>query len=1194
MRNLDLAYIETSGLHLIEASAGTGKTWTIAALYVLLLLESRLRPEEILVVTYTKAATAELRDRVRTRISETLELYTSGRPPRDELERILLEARATESATAVKLLTRALYSFDDAAIFTIHGFCQRALLDNAFESGSLFDTEMITDQSSIVDEVCDDFWRSRIMNEPEEFLEQLIAAGFTPAKLAKPFKGHYQDPKLTIIPLVGDPDLGPLIVRRDALFTGLESLWRTDRDVITVQLADANLSQASYKPAQIQGAADVMDAWFNAGDGKKTCPKLELFSRRALLKGQKKGSTIPSHPFFDHCQEMLDTIGQIEKAFREKLIQRQTSLHTWMKAELTRRKRSRNLRCFDDLLLDLHKALASAGGELLVQSLRTRYRAALIDEFQDTDPLQWQIFSRLAGLNSKPISYPLYLIGDPKQAIYSFRGADIFAYLQAARAVEDEKKSTLDTNRRSVAPLVVAVNSLFEAASNPFLCREITFKRVNSGRDPGHGLLRDGQALEQPLQFWVYPRPDQSVAVKKGDACRTIVRTVAAEIARLLDGTGEIIDRKGRRSLAAGDIAVLVKAHYQADLVQDALRSLGIPSVQHGSSTIFESNEALDLLRILRAANEPTRERLVREALLSGTLGMSANQLAGYLEETADDSAWEQWLLRFLSLQEAARTGGVITLAEQLLGECGVRRQALAQVGGERLLTNILHCVELLHQAEQEQGLGLEGLITWLERRIARNEEDETALLRLETDANAVQLSTIHASKGLEYPVVFLPFAWDGPAGKNEQLLFHDDDGALVLDLGSDQCEINKALAAEERAAEAARLLYVAITRAEFLCYIAWGCISDAHSSPLFTLLHNRTIHDPKTFKSCPDQNILADIRQLDASATGLAAAIMPVDAPPPSYHPAQDHLKPFTCRSLKQAISSDWRVSSFSGLAAGVERTQQPRDYDALSGSATESPSEDPAPRPAGFSIFDFPRGSAAGTCLHEILERLDFAAISDAQVEQSTGSCLRANGYEEHWLPAVSRMVGTVTRAPLVADAPLFNLAQLDKGAWQPELEFFLPVSQLSPELLRQAFDGLLDPALHGKFGELLASLHFQQSRGMLHGFMDLVFQHDGRYYIIDWKSNHLGFSGSDYAHNGMIRSMADHSYILQYHLYSLALDRHLRLHLPGYSYETHFGGAIYVFLRGINAESPNQGIYRDKPSAEFIDRANRLLLA
>jgi exodeoxyribonuclease V beta subunit len=1190
MKNLDLAHMETSGLHLIEASAGTGKTWTIAALYILLLLESRLRPEEILVVTYTKAATAELRERIRARISGTLELYTSGRRPGDELERVLIEERMTDRAMAVKLLTRALYSFDDAAIFTIHGFCQRALLENAFESGSLFDTEMITDQSALVDEVCQDFWRSRIMDEPEDFLELLLAAGYTPDKLARPFKGHYQDPGLTIIPRTGDPDLGPLVAGRAALFPRLAAVWCSGRDDIIGELTNANLSQTSYKPVQIQTAAIALDAWFCGSDGKKPCPGLRLFSRKALLKGQKKGSTLPVGPFYDLCQEMLDAAALLEQAFREKLIHRQTSLLGWMKVELARRKRARNLRCFDDLLLDLHTALASESGDQLANSLRTRYRAALIDEFQDTDPLQWQIFRSICS----ETGYPLYLIGDPKQAIYSFRGADIFAYLAAARTVDENHQSTLDTNRRSVTPLVAAVNSLFEAATDPFLCRDITFMPVASGRDPGHGLFRGGQPLEQPLRFWVYPRQDQSAAVNKGEAGRTIVRTVAAEIARLLDGTGEIIDRNGRRALEAGNIAVLVKAHYQADLLQEALRDLGIPAVQHGSSTIFESGEALDLLRILRAANEPARERLVREALLTGTIGISANRVAEYLEENGDDRAWEEWLLRFHGLQEAARTGGVINLAEQLLDGCGVRRQALAQVGGERLLTNFLHCVELLHQAEQEQGLGLEGLITWLERSIARQEENETALLRLETDANAVQLSTIHASKGLEYPVVFLPFAWDAPSLRNEQLLFHDGHDGLTLDLGSDQSELNKARAAGERAAEAARLLYVAITRAEFLCCVAWGCINTAQSSPLFPLLHGRTVSDTKAFKSYPDQAILTDIQDLARSAHGLSAMFMPVDEPAPPYRPTQDSLKPFSCRSLQQAVSSDWRVSSFSGLTAVVERFQQPRDCDALPTPAAESVSIDPAPRPAGFSIYDFPRGAAAGTCLHEILQLLDFSTASEEQTVQVTSSCLRAGGYEEKWLPAVNRMIGAVTTAALVAEDPLFSLARLSNGDWQAEMEFFLPVAQLSPELLRQAFDGLLEPSQHGHFDDLLAALQFQQNRGMLHGFMDLVFVHNSRYYIIDWKSNHLGFSASDYCHEGMIRSMADHSYILQYHLYTLALDRHLRLHLPCYSYEEHFGGAIYVYLRGLNAENPHQGIYRDKPSAKFIESANRILLA
>ena len=1193
MKNLDLTSIETSGLHLIEASAGTGKTWTITALYILLLLESRLRPEEILVVTYTKAATAELRDRIRIRIRETLELYVNRRAPRDDLEQILMDSRTNDTEMAVKLLTRALYSFDDAAIFTIHGFCQRALQDNAFESGSLFDTEMISDQGSIVREVCDDFWRSKILTDPDDFLEQLVRSGCTPDKLAVPFKGHYQDPGLTVIPSSGDPDLSPLTDRRDRLFSRLVTVWQSERDLITTLVAGSNLSQTSYKPAQIDTAAGALEAWFSAGDGQQTCPGLKLFTSGALLKGQKKGSTLPCHPFFDQCQELHETYDQLDQAFREKLIHRRTALFNWLKTELPLRKRNRNLRCFDDLLLDLHRALTAGSDDRLEQSLRGHYRAALIDEFQDTDPLQWQIFARLAGLHSGAPSYPLYLIGDPKQAIYSFRGADIFAYISAARAVADAMKSTLDTNRRSTEELVAAVNRLFGAADDPFRCRDIAFQPVRSGRPAGHGLLLNGQPLKQPLQFRVLPRTDQTAAVRKPEACRTIVRCVAAEIARLLDGTVEIVDRHGRRPVRPGDIAVLVKAHYQAELVQTALREMGIPSVQHGSATIFESVEALDLLRIMRAAHEPNRERLVREALLTGTIGVSANELAGYLEQTGYDRGWDQWLLRFRRLNEAARDGGVISLVERLLGECGVRMRALSRAGGERTLTNILHCAELLHQAEQEHVNGLEGLIIWLERRIAGKEEDEAALLRLETDADAVQLSTIHASKGLEYPVVLLPFAWDSPSNPSEQVIFHDDDNRLTLDLGSDLLDASKAAARTERSAEAARLLYVAVTRAEFLCSIYWGNINDAGSSPLYPLLHGETAGDPKTFKSYPDDSILADILRLGDPDSGISAGYMPVDAPTPPYRPGQVSRAPLTCCSLKQPIPVDWRVSSFSSLTSGGERSQQPRDYDALTTAATESAADLPAVRPAAFSILDFPRGTTAGTCLHEILERLDFSALTAGQISQVCSSRLQANGYPDTWQSSVAGMVAEVTAAQLVAEAPGFNLGQLQKGSWVTEMEFFLPVSQLSPERLRKVFDGQLQPAVHGDFAAALSTLSFQQSRGMLQGFMDLVFEHGGRYYIVDWKSNHLGFSDTDYGHDGMTRAMVEHAYILQYHLYALALHRHLQQRIAGYSYETHFGGAIYVFLRGLTRGNRQQGIYRDRPPAAFIERAEILLL-
>jgi exodeoxyribonuclease V beta subunit len=1238
MKHLNLTDIQTSGLTLIEASAGTGKTWTITALYILLLLEERMRPEEILVVTYTKAATAELRDRIRKRIANTLNLYATGREPADELEQMLLTSRKFDPETARSLLTRALYSFDDAAIFTIHGFCQRALLENAFESGSLFDSELTVDQSSMVRQVCDDFWRTRIMADDGAFLEHLIREKYTPEKLAAPFEGHYQNPALQVIPETDDPDLALLIQQRDALLAPVAAMWQVERDAVVQQLNGANLSQTSYKPAQIEAAATRLDACLGHGSLEKGCDGLALFTTARIETGMKKGSTRPDHPFFLLCQQLHDAVVLVDEGFRHKLIHRQTELQVWLRNELASRKQALNLRGYDDLLLDLHLALEGTGGERLAACLRERYKAALIDEFQDTDPLQWRIFARLAGLctksissvgqgdkeeatqtymqirrgasdevnaeiRSKAASYPLFLIGDPKQAIYSFRGADIHAYIAAALATDADRRWTLDTNRRSTSSLVTAVNTLFDA-DDPFLSRNIRFNTVKSGRDRQQQLLCNGRPVENPLRFWVYQREDQSKVAGKGAARTATVTATAAEIARLLDNSFEITAKDGtRHPLRPGDIAVLVKAHYQADRVQSALSSLGIPSVQHGSATIFETREALDLLCILRAAAEPARSALVREALLTAVIGLSANEV---FELLGDEEAWEKWLIRFRTLHDAARTGGVIALVSRLFGECGVRIRALAHTGGERAMTNILHCCELLHQAEQEHGTGLDGSIAWLERRITGKQQDETFLLRLETDANAVTLSTIHASKGLEYPVVFLPFAWDPPTSRDKRVLFHADDNTLTLDLGSDKRESDhKQRAKEEQDAEAARLLYVGVTRAEFLCYVAWGGINGAFESPLRRLLHGENFKDARSFTATSDQAILDAINTVAAKACKegnpdvVSAQFMPSGIPAPPYHPEQDDSGPYSCRALQRGIRTDWRVSSFSAIAGAGERRLQPRDYDALSPATQPSIAERPGEAPStelrtGLSIFDFPRGAAAGTCLHELFEQLDFSAVTDDSLARLTLGTLQRNGYDRRWQPPVQRMVNSVINSPLLSADPEFSLSRLKPGSWQVEMEFFLPLSGLSGNRLNELFAGMLSPVRHGAFAEILASLQIQETRGMLQGFIDMVFEHGGRYYIIDWKSNHLGDRTEEYLPDRLLHSMAHHAYILQYHLYTLALDRLLRLRLPGYDYENHFGGAIYVFLRGVSAGDPKCGIFHDRPSTEFIRRANGIILA
>jgi exodeoxyribonuclease V beta subunit len=1186
MKPLDIASLELSGLNLIEASAGTGKTWTIAALYILLLLEKELRPEQILVVTYTKAATAELRERIRRRIADTLDLYAGRRAASDDtLEQLLMTTRVYDSERARQLLTQALYSFDDAAIFTIHGFCQRALLENAFESGSLFGSDMISDQSALVKQVCDDFWRSRILSQPEEFIEHLTVKGYTPEQLARPLEGHFQNPALVIIPAGEETEIEPLMTLREKLYSQICPLWNSERGIITGQLDQAKLNQQSYKPAQINAAADALDLWAAGGKAAAaTVCNLDLFSINKIIAKLTKSSTFtPDHHFFSLCQQMVETQDSLNQAFQNRIIACQHELKLWFERELAKRKSELNQRSFDDLLLDLHAALEAKSGPLLAEKLRQRYRAAMIDEFQDTDPLQWNIFHHIGAAPG----YPLFLIGDPKQAIYSFRGADVFAYLNAARTAPPEQTQTLTTNFRSDKFLIHAVNTLF-AATDSFRNAEIPFHPVESGRSEQDLLLLDGDRDESPFKLWIYPRRGEAKSDPKPVATRIIVQAVATEIALLLEPGRSVISSSDKaRPLRPNDIAVLVKSHKQADQIQEALKNRSIPSVQLGSGTIFESSEALDLLRILRAAAEPHREALVREALLTATMGVSANKISHYVECAGEHPEWESWLQHFLYLHAAAANGGVVAVVSRLLGSCGVRERLLADSGGERCLTNLLHCCEMLHQVEREQDKSLSGLITWLERKISSADKDDAALLRLETDENAVIISTIHASKGLQYPVVFVPFAWDAPSAASGRPLFHDDQGRLILDLAGD--ESSKKRASEEQKAEATRLLYVALTRAEFRCYAVWGDISGASESLLFHLLKNKLPPAPAL-----DQEIIDAINLMAKDEKcGISAGHLPTDVQAASFREESVPDAPYTSRIQSQPLRDDWRIASFSGITSGAGHGFEPHDHDPL--TTIEALPAPPVSglAPEGMTLFDFPRGAQAGTCLHELFELLDFSRLDGGAVSSATKSALADNGFDETWHPAVRDMVIEVTKAALIPDEPDFSLKQLHRGDWQTEMEFYLPVKQLNPATLQTLFDGVLDKELFRDYYELLNRLTFRQSRGMLQGFIDLVFSWRGRYYILDWKSNHLGMKSNDYNRAAMHESMCRSAYTLQYHLYTLAVDRLLKVRLPGYRYDTHFGGVVYVYLRGVSGEMPMNGIYFDRPSPDFIRRSEELLL-
>ncbi|WP_305042373.1 exodeoxyribonuclease V subunit beta [Geoalkalibacter sp.] len=1181
------------GRNLIEASAGTGKTFTIAAIYLRLVVEQGLSVDQILVVTFTEAATRELRDRLRQRLRGAFEVFRGG-PTTDPLLTGLLTA-SPDAARDRERLRTALACFDEAAIFTIHGFCQRVLVEKAFESGGLFDTELVTDQEQLLGEIIDDFWRQRFIESEPHWLRWSQAKGASPAKLHGFARKHAKAADLRVIPREAPPeDEGRTLCRVLDAYAAAAALWAEEGAQVMSLLQDSPaLNRKSYALNSLPRWEAELTLWFAADDPLFPPKNFERFTHERLAAAVKKGHSPLQHPFFDSCDDLAAALEELFELWRLRLIALKAELLDWLSAELPRRKRRQNLRAFDDLLLDLRAALLRPEGAPLAAELRRRFPAALIDEFQDTDPVQYAIFRAI---------YPhaeqtLFLIGDPKQAIYSFRGADIFAYLAAARDVD--RRYTLNTNWRSDGPLVRAVNQVFARAQRPFLFDAIPFVEVHPAPEREDcALVRDGQRETAPLHLWFLPRGEEPrITIEHAES--HLAQAVAGEILRLLEAADAGQLRLDDRPLAPGDLAVLVRTNAQARLMQQALRARRVPSVLYSSESLFDAREMEELRLVLTAIADPADDGALRAALATEMLGFDACALE---EAAADEGRWESLVEGMAAYQDLWARRGFMAMAATLLGREEVRARLLAYEDGERRLTNLLHGIEVLHQAALENRLGMEGLLAWLAARLVEKPLHDEYQMRLETDENAVKLVTIHRSKGLEYPVVFCPFTWNGARLKGPEVSFHDPAQALdlTLDLGSPHHAAHKALAEDEALAENLRLLYVALTRARHRCILVWGGINQSETSAPAYLLHGSASEsqDAGVVDSLAARVKDLDDAQLRARLADLAergaGCIHVQDVPPVEervWAPRLSLPAAPRCRAFSGRIAADWRIASFSSLAAGHSAALDLPDHDFLQPAASLPPA--PAPRPEMSDILDFPRGARAGSCLHAIFEDLDFGGVATPQARELVARKLRAHGFDEDWTAAVQAMAARVVATPLAGAFGSLRLAEVGRAERLAEMEFHFPVARLTAPDLRALFARQGLPAYPLEAEQLLSHLDFTPLSGFVKGYIDLVFRRDGRYYLLDWKSNHLGGQRGDYHQAALALAMASEAYVLQYHLYGLALHRWLRARLPGYAYEEHFGGVFYLFLRGIGPEAaPGSGIFYDRPTPRLMNELDALL--
>ncbi|MBI5606362.1 MAG: exodeoxyribonuclease V subunit beta, partial [Deltaproteobacteria bacterium] len=761
-------------------------------------------------------------------------------------------------------------------------------------------------------------------------------------------------------------------------------------------------------------------------------------------------------------------------------------------------------------------------------------------------------------------------------------------------------------NWRSEPSLIQAVNTLFLSNRNPFLFEDIPFVKATPKEHPNQEFLKINQQPEPPFQLWFV---DAGKAGESGKpltallARERITRAVAGEISRLL-GLGQAGQALiGNKPLREPDMAVLVRTNNEARLVQEALGDLRIPSVLYSLGNIFDTREAVAIHRILSAVAEPNQEQPLKAAMTTDLLGVSGEDLDRLMQ---DETGWERWLVRFREYYDLWEKYDFIRMFRYFLLREKVRTRLLSFPDGERRLTNVLHLSEVLHQESTERKLGMTGILKWLRQQMdpdsPRLEEHQ---LRLESDAEAVRIVTIHKSKGLEYPVVFCPFNWGGSRiGKNEEFLFHDDQDESRLKLVLDpEDNPNRMTAEKEILAENLRLLYVALTRAKNRCYLAWGRFNKAETSALAFLLHpphdnleNIVEATGENFKKLTDADIRQDLAVLTRKSKGsIQFSDLPL-AHGQEQVPAPETREELFFKPFSGLVRRDWQVASFSSLLSGFTRGTETSDYEAIDlpdydqGIFTQEAL--PGKEPSG--IFAFPKGAKSGILLHDIFERIDFADGDQGALKEIVAGKLREYGFEGHWEEALYDLVTRVLSVSLQQNDPVLKLSDIRMEDRLSELEFYFPLNPITPKRLSRIFAEQAGPEIGDDFPRRMENLNFSPTQGFMKGFIDLVFQFEGRFFLVDWKSNFLGSRVEDYGQPALIMEMRKNFYILQYHLYALALNRYLMNRLPDYAYERHFGGVFYIFLRGIDPEKgAGFGIFQDLPRKELMEALSRELI-
>jgi exodeoxyribonuclease V beta subunit len=1280
MLHLDPLNLELCSRHLIEASAGTGKTFNITRLYARLILEKKLSVQEILVMTYTRAATEEIKGRVAAFLLEIHDEW--GAEKQSNFTQTLISRVGLEEGDA--LLTAALLSLDEASIFTIHGFCQRVLKQFAVSLKADLELELVTDSTELLLQGVQDYLRVASQNEasfallsaknwhiPDNFFNEFRSAissdlALTQVTMAQVqtdesanlarqlyeqvdfikqlFKqlqqnqtvlfeavvlGHKDESKRTqewhLIVAWFEKLLTYIALNEGVDITATEPKQSSQKDAGFVEDKNIDLLQVLSTPPE-------MGDFINGNRFRSSPEAKAMLEPLKALRAEIKKWLEQSTKQLDKSAQLRAVLGVVKEgiyAIRERVEMAKKKAHVVL---------------FDDLISVFSNALLSQDANLL-DSIRRQFPVALVDEFQDTDRHQYQILDQLYPKADK--NSLLLMIGDPKQAIYGFRGGDIFVYLAAKQNADHVW--LMDTNWRSSAQMVTGYNRLFwghsllQEESRPVFGFDIDYEVIKSTplSKAASSPLFDPVASRTAMTYMLSSDGAETasghdnIKRKKVELEQQVLDWSSLEIMRLL-GDAKIGDNK----VVPADIAILVKDRIEATLVKNSLAGVGLTSVYLSDKTpLFSTPQATELYRVLDAILHSTdRSTLVAGAnssLLSCVIArhMSAQDQQKKLLELHGDLThpeWEKLVVSCLEFKEKWAQHGIFSLLLTLIKE-----NYDPQTSPERSLTNMMHLAEAMAKNAVLNKLP-EQQLTWLSHQIFDHVADEEVQLRLESDANLIKIVTQHGSKGLEYPIVFVPFGnkYKDPRRRKTSTIQHFKYQDMqnvqpIYQLGATHASLDQY--AKQAHAEKMRLMYVAVTRAEYRCYLGVvNDISNAESALNSALgIPNESLNDCKSKDPAHSKTMdwlathvfeINDAVSEDGVLHSSSAVNVDITPVMSSTHQAPAEIVVPSFVDAKLTKRSAWIISSFSNLSR-FHKSDNNGYYDVASPNqislhAIETASEhkivsietrtdellDQASAQTSQNIsenslairYQLEKGADTGNLLHDILEQVDFHAP-----DWESASIVALSKYkvlQEQELVALFEWLDSCLKTPLIND---FCLADLHLKHTLREAEFYFPMPHLK---VRQVAKVLQQYRQHLRQNRGLPALSISmpdipELSGMMHGFIDLIFEHDGKYYVADYKSTHLGDSALLYSIEKLHENNQQHLYDLQYLLYSLALHKYLKQQLGDYSFEIHFGGVFYLYLRGMSPDSQldggSSGVFFDKVDKQYIDLLENLFM-